>query len=268
VLWNISDPDGYSLSACQTEQQECDTIAHTDGCAVVCVENDPVESSRPVEKTPRPVVETPRPIPRKDSSLILDVTLLNLTDGLVDRSIYQHPQIGGTTGVEAYSEGGVRLLARRRGANIFPKWRINKVMLPMTIEYEVKRFDGVPGHGDCMFFFEFDQQSNTHFINQSITAWRDNRFAPARSVMFPSPWQDFSPTVQANQWVKVRVEYSAPIAGTGIVKTYFNDVLQNTIYISENYVAKHCESFALASEWLSAHDAANAAFRNLKIWMP
>jgi hypothetical protein len=199
----------------------------------------------------------------RNSTLILDVSLENLTTGLIDRSIYGHPQIGGTTGVEPYSEGGIKLL-RRSGLFTFPKWEINKVVLPMTIEYEVKRFEGISGHGNFAFFFDRDQPRE-NFMNHALTSWGTNNFSPAHSHMF-SPWPGFSPTVPVNEWTKVRVEYSAPNSGRGEIRTYFNGSLKSVIVIPEGYRARNLSEFTLFHESFSAHDVANAAVRNLKIW--
>ncbi len=202
-----------------------------------------------------------------DSTLILDVSLENLDEGLIDRSVYHHPQIGGVTGVEEYSEGGVKLLARG-GFYSFPKWAINVVLPPYVLEYEVKRFSDMPGHGSLAYFDELEYPNSsgcTHF-DHALTSGRTANFSALHSCYF-SIWPNFSPTVPVDKWVKVRIEYGKPNAGSGEVKTYFDGVLQNTATIPTGYMAKQMKSFALGSDQMSAHDAANAAIRNLKIWI-
>ncbi|MCL2028776.1 MAG: hypothetical protein FWG79_09880, partial [Bacteroidales bacterium] len=195
--------------------------------------------------------------PPENSNLILDVSLLNLTDGLVDRSIYQRPNRGGTSGVSVYSEGGLRL---SQSGGAVPKWDFNRPIASVTYEFEAKLFSMPYGHGETICFVR--NPEDIHPIGTFLTGGGQNQIIPLWK--FTSTY--VQPTIPLNVWRKIRVEIGDPIAGKIEVKMYIDDVLKSSEQC--DYSTEVFPYITLTPNYgYDYHDRADAAIRNLKVWV-
>jgi hypothetical protein len=197
------------------------------------------------------------------STLILDVSLENLTTGLVDRSPAQQAMAGGTTGVSVYHEGGLRL---NLSSGATPKWTFNRPIANLRIEFEVKNFSRDRGHGMILSFSRAPEQD--HIPRIFLSVFRRDEI----QLLFNDMRR--APSVPLNTWTRIRVEIGDPTNGQVDIRWYFDDVLQfsgNSNMVSgatpinySNYVFPH---ITLGQDFGHAlHDRADAVIRNLKIW--
>jgi len=199
-----------------------------------------------------------------ESALILDVTLENLTDGLVDRSPAQQTFVGGTSGVSVYPEGGLRL---NRWTGNTPKWTINRLMENLRIEFDVKLLSRPHAHGTVLSFARDPEQDHGPRISLTIHGQDQAQW------FFNDMWR--TPSVPLNAWTRIRVDIGERVDGRVDIRVYFNDVLQhsgNSNMVAgaiatdySNYVFPHIsigQDFGFAN-----HDRADAAIRNLRVWL-
>jgi hypothetical protein len=203
-------------------------------------------------------------IPPVDSTLILDVTLENLTTGLVDRSIYKKTMHGGTAGVSVYSEGGLRL---NRTGGAVPKWEFNRVIANVSFEFEVKLLAKPSGHGRTVAFVLNPERDFLQSVNLRATG-RDE----IMTLFDDTRIQNNFPV---NVWTKIRVEVGNPVNETVDVKLYQDGVLkishQSNYFNNWNNISVYNMVFghiSLGGDFGHAyHDRADAVIRNLKVWI-
>jgi hypothetical protein len=190
-------------------------------------------------------------------TLILDVSLENLTDGLIDRSAYDQPNIGGISGLSEHDEGG--LIPSQQGGSV-PKWVFNRPIASFIYEIEAKLFS-ISGHSEVFCFVRSPEDNSP--CGLFLTCGGYNKLCIFGGCKKTS---DVKPTIPLNIWTKIRVEVSAPIDGKIAINLYFDDVLK--ISTQSDYSEEVFPHMVLTPDFgFAYHDRANAALRNLKVWI-
>ena len=252
-------PNGETeLKACE---KECEKSKDKE---LAPVEAKPVVPPPPAARPARPVAPPPQPPVAVDSTLILDVSLLNLdpNDGLRDRSVFGRTMFGGIAGVSVYREGG--LVLNRRGGAV-PKWEFNRHLANVTLEFDVKLFSKPRGHGITVSFVEYPETGSPASICLTFRARNEV------GVFFPDI--PTFPNFPLNAWTRVRVEVGDPVGGKVDIKLYLNDVLKSSgqsTYVDLSGVNLSNIVFPYVALTVNAwfnHDRADAAIRNLRVWL-
>jgi len=259
--------DGYALYPNgETELNVCEKTCEKskdEEVTVAPLEIKPVVQ-QPTARPARPVVPPPPSPVTVDSTLILDVSLENLTDGLVDRSPHQQTFAGGTSGVFVYREGG--LVPNRRGG-IAPKWTFNRPLANLRIEFDVKLLSRPHIHGTILSFSRDPEQDHIPRIFLSVHGQNmiETLFTDMRRT----------PSVPLNVWTTLRIDIGDRVDERVDMRVYFDDILQfsgNSNMVAgrlqmnySNYVFSYItigHDFGFAN-----HDRADAVIRNLRVWV-
>ncbi|MCL2414184.1 MAG: DUF5668 domain-containing protein [Bacteroidales bacterium] len=259
--------DGYvQYPKGRTELKVCEEICEKSkdkDIAVAPAETKPVAPPPPAARPARP--EVPPPPIAVDSTLILDVSLLNLdpNDGLRDRSVFRRTMFGGISGVSVYPEGG--LILNRRGGAV-PKWEFGRRVENVIVEFEVKLLSRPRGHGRTVAFVLEPELNDLWSINITSRAYNEMQ------VFFDDI--RIEPTIPLNVWTKIRVEVEPQVNGEANVKLYQDGKLRisgKTNYFNHYLRRTSNQTFShisLGADFgFAYHDRADAALRNLRVWV-